>query len=204
MTCPQCGSERVVLAGKRYVDGFEPIQRCQCKVCGSRFSEAKRYKMSTTKEGSVQVCVSTKGAKNLTEATINKIVAGEEKQTIKGKLLQFTFHLNKEGKSKGTISTYSSLLKRLSRHCDMEDPETVKVYLSKTSIAINTKACYRVAYTAFLTWQGKTWKPPKYTARSPIPEFLPTEQEIDQLISGTGKKTATILQTIKETGMRIG
>ena len=40
--------------------------------------------------------------------------------------------------------------------------------------------------------------------RSPIPEFLPTEQEIDQLISGTGKKTTTILQTIKETGMRIG
>jgi len=61
-----------------------------------------------------------------------------------------------------------------------------------------------VAYTAFLSWQGKTWRPPKYTARSPIPEFLPTEQEIDQLTSGCGKKTAIILQTIKETGMRIG
>jgi len=33
---------------------------------------------------------------------------------------------------------------------------------------------------------------------------LPTEQEIDQLIAGCGKKTATILQAIKETGMRIG
>jgi integrase/recombinase XerD len=55
-----------------------------------------------------------------------------------------------------------------------------------------------------LSWQGKTWKPPKYSARSPIPEWLPTEVEIDQLIAGSGKKTAAILQTLKETGMRIG
>jgi integrase len=35
-------------------------------------------------------------------------------------------------------------------------------------------------------------------------EFIPTEQEIDQLKAGCGRKTATILQVIKETGMRIG
>lgn len=37
-----------------------------------------------------------------------------------------------------------------------------------------------------------------------MPEFIPTEREIDTLIAGCGKKTAAILQTIKETGMRIG
>lgn len=37
-----------------------------------------------------------------------------------------------------------------------------------------------------------------------IPEFIPTEKEIDQLIAGCGRKTATMLQVIKETGMRIG
>jgi integrase len=34
--------------------------------------------------------------------------------------------------------------------------------------------------------------------------FIPTEQEIDLLIAGCGKVTASVLQTLKETGMRIG
>ena len=34
--------------------------------------------------------------------------------------------------------------------------------------------------------------------------FIPTETEIDQLIAGCRKKTSTLLQLLKETGMRIG
>jgi integrase len=56
----------------------------------------------------------------------------------------------------------------------------------------------------FLRFVGKTWKPPKYTYQQKLPEFLPTETEIDQLIAGAGPKVSTILQLIKETGMRIG
>ena len=48
------------------------------------------------------------------------------------------------------------------------------------------------------------WKPPKYRQTEKIP-FIPTEEEIDQLITAcTNKKTATLLQTLKETAMRIG
>jgi integrase len=39
---------------------------------------------------------------------------------------------------------------------------------------------------------------------SEVSLIIPTEQEIDSLIAGCGKKTAAIPQTIKETGMRIG
>jgi integrase len=48
-----------------------------------------------------------------------------------------------------------------------------------------------------------TWKPPKYMTTAKMP-FIPTEQEIDLLISATGKMTSTVLQTLKETGIRIG
>jgi integrase len=34
--------------------------------------------------------------------------------------------------------------------------------------------------------------------------FIPTEQEIDQLIAGCGEKSAALLQSLKEIGMRIG
>ena len=33
---------------------------------------------------------------------------------------------------------------------------------------------------------------------------MPTEEELDALIAGAGKKTASLLQPIKETGMRLG
>ena len=34
--------------------------------------------------------------------------------------------------------------------------------------------------------------------------IIPTEQEIDQLIAGCGEKTAALLQTLKETAIRVG
>jgi integrase len=131
----------------------------------------------------------------------NAVCAGEE--TIKGTLIQFALYLHKNGKTESTIETYTRNIRRIAKHADLNDSESVKEYIADQK-SENTKAGYCVCYTAFLKWKGKTWEAPSYTAQSPIPEFIPAEQEIDQLIAGCGKKTATILQTIKETGMRIG
>ena len=49
----------------------------------------------------------------------------------------------------------------------------------------------------------KKWDPPRCKVTRKLP-FIPTEQELDSLISGCGKKTATFLQLLKETGMRAG
>jgi integrase len=51
--------------------------------------------------------------------------------------------------------------------------------------------------------QGRTWVPPKYKSPKKLP-FIPTENEINQLIAGTNRKTTTFLQLLKETGMRSG
>ena len=47
------------------------------------------------------------------------------------------------------------------------------------------------------------WVRPKYKGTNKLP-FIPLESEIDSLIAYCGKKTSTILQLLKETGMRIG
>jgi integrase len=133
-----------------------------------------------------------------------KTVAGEESQDVKGKLVQFVLYMQKENKAESTIASFNQYLRRLARSADLNDPESVKEALAKMKLAENSKASYCVAYKAFLKFQGKTWKAPKYTFQQPIPEFMPTEQEIDQLIAGCGKKTSVVLQTLKETGMRIG
>jgi integrase len=180
------------------------LQRLRLPILRKTITKKLKWQINTTNTltSKRRVCANRKEAKNLTTATETKTVAGDLE--TRGLLLQFAFYLNKEGKSKGAITTYTSFLKRIARNADLDDPESAKEYLAKIKKSINTKASYCVAYTAFLSWQDKTWKPPKYSARSPIPEFIPTEEEIDQLIAGSGKKTAAILQTLKETGMRIG
>jgi len=55
----------------------------------------------------------------------------------------------------------------------------------------------------FLRINGLTWEKPRTNVMKKFP-FIPTEQEIDALISGSGKKTATFLQLLKETAMRCG
>ena len=51
--------------------------------------------------------------------------------------------------------------------------------------------------------QGLTWNPPKYKSVKKLP-FIPTEEELNNLIAGSNRKTATFLQLLKETGMRCG
>lgn len=58
-------------------------------------------------------------------------------------------------------------------------------------------------YKQYLKYMGTNWKEPKYTQENPLP-FIPTEAEIDSLISSGTRKTATLLQLLKETGARIG
>jgi integrase len=61
-----------------------------------------------------------------------------------------------------------------------------------------------MTYTHFLkVTLSKTWEAPKYKKEDRLP-FIPTEQEIDQLIAATGYTMATLLQMLKETGIRIG
>lgn len=59
------------------------------------------------------------------------------------------------------------------------------------------------AYSTFLKMTGGTWNPPIYGRIRKLP-FIPTEQEIDTLISSCATKEATLLQTLKETGARVG
>jgi integrase len=193
VSCPDCGSKKLWKAGLRQLTDGASTQRWQCRECGYRFSEVFRDVKP----------LSVSEARNTT-ALESKTIAGEEKQTTRGRILQFVLYLKLQGNSEHTIKGFSQKLRRLARNADLHNPDTVKKYLALLDISESSKHAYCVAYTAFLKWQDKTWNPPKYKGTQKIPEFIPTEKEIDALIAGCGRKTATILQTLKETGMRIG
>lgn len=86
----------------------------------------------------------------------------------------------------------------------LNDPETVKETIAvQENWSTTTKSNVTLAYKSFADFLGVKWNPPRYKHSNKLP-FIPLESEIDTLICGAGKKTATRLQLLKETGMRIG
>lgn len=124
---------------------------------------------------------------------------------MKAKIVEYSFWLLKEGYAESTIMGRTKLLKILvKRGANLFDPESVKATIAKQKgWSEGRKANAVDAYTSFLIMMNGKWEPPRYKRIRKLP-FIPTEAEIDQLIAGCGKKTATLLQLLKETGMRLG
>jgi integrase len=136
------------------------------------------------------------------ESRTEKWAAGATKPSeadIKGKIIEFAWKLKKEGYADSAIETYVGAIKTLVRKgANVFDAENVKQEWSET-----TKFNYVNFYDAFARILGIRWEKPRYKPVEKLP-FIPLERHIDQLIYAAGKKMGTVLQLIKETGMRIG
>jgi len=123
---------------------------------------------------------------------------------VKGKLVEYAWWMRKEGYDDVTIKCRSYLLRRLAREgADILDPESVRETLALQKWPDNYKITFITAYASFCKMRGIEWHKPKCRFTPKIP-FIPTEEEINNLIAGCGKKPATFLQTLKETAMRSG
>jgi integrase len=144
-----------------------------------------------------------KDAKKLS-ATETKTVAGKSQQDIQGQIVTYLWYLTKEGRKPLTIVARRKALLRLVKHgANLYDPEQVKDVIARETVSTNTKLHYVTAYDGFLKWLNIPWKAPKYKFERKLP-WLPTEAELDQLIAGFKRKTATFLQVAKETYARAG
>jgi integrase len=233
LTCPECGSKGPFYRdGLRYLKNGETRQRWLCRDCELRFTEADpaRGKGSSSKrdaggplkefseqllntsKGIVedrQVCVSNKEAKNLDTTTKTNIVVGERKPSqdeaiTKGKILELCIHMKRQGYSEETIRLNRGALKVLhERGADLFDQESVKDVISKQNWSPSRRKNVINAYSMFLKLNKMSWEPPRCVVTSKIP-FIPTEQEIDALISAAPRKLSAFLLLLKETAMRRG
>ena len=207
--CPQCGSRKLYKDGMRPLRDGSDTQRWLCRNCGHRFSEAKPLNRSSAYSSSSQICdLLAEESKNLAlaENPPKTGLAGATEQTpgIKGKIIEYSFWLLKQGYAKSTIEGRAKLMTRFAKlGANLYDPESIKVIIAKQTWSEGRKEFAVEAYTNFLIMVDGKWDPPKYRRIEKLP-FIPTEQEIDQLIAGCGEKTATFLQTLKETAMRAG
>ena len=184
--CPNCHSKRIWKRGLRN-DTLNPIQRYQCRDCETSFSE-KSYKESSCSNNR-QLCAILK-AKKLDSATEIKTVAGERRnqQEAKGKILELCLYLKRQNYSEETIRLNRSALKVLmDRGANLWDSDSVKDVIAKQTWSSSRKKNVIIAYTNFLKINKMTWEPPRCVVIQPFP-FIPTEQEIDALISSAPKE----------------
>lgn len=133
-------------------------------------------------------------------------VAGKSpiEQDVKGKLLEFAWKMQKRQLAEETIKHRLYRLNVLiQKGADLTNPESVETVLATEKWTPANKRFFVMSYQAFAKAMKIEWTPLKIKCQSKQP-FIPLETEIDQLISGCGKKTATLLQTLKDTGARIG
>ncbi len=91
----------------------------------------------------------------------------------------------------------------MNRGTELSEPESIKAVITSSSWANSTKTVIVAAYQKYAVLNNIKWTPPKYAQTRKLP-FIPLEKEIDELIACVGRKMAVILQTLKETGARIG
>ncbi len=89
-----------------------------------------------------------------------------------------------------TATTYLKRLELLAKVGDLDNPEQIRTLICTYQSTESFKELLTNAYTYYAQFKGYSWTKPRFT-REDKPFFLPTESEIDQLIS------TSVLQGLK-------
>jgi integrase len=111
--------------------------------------------------------------------------------------------MTKQGYSESTIRASVKTLKAIGRRINLLEPDTAKVHLTTLQVTETRKQKITEDLSRFYKYLKIPFDKPHYRRIENMP-LLPLETEIDQLASGLGKKSATFIQLLKETGVRLG
>ncbi|MEM2922136.1 MAG: site-specific integrase [Candidatus Bathyarchaeia archaeon] len=117
-------------------------------------------------------------------------------------ILDYAWQAKKRGLTELTVKQRVYRLRLLAkRGAELTNPDSVSTVLATSNWTDVNKRVFIVAYKDFARTFNIPWMPPKTRVERKLP-FIPTEEEINQLIAGCGKKTATFLEVLKSTGAR--
>jgi hypothetical protein len=106
--------------------------------------------------------------------------------------------MEKKGYKQPTIRGVVSSLKSVDRRTNLLDVEAVLAYLARIHASEARKESLCDHLENFYKWKGIAFTKPRYKRVNKLP-FIPTENEIDQLTGGVGRRSAAYLQLLKET-----
>jgi integrase len=111
--------------------------------------------------------------------------------------------MQKQGYKPPTTRGAVNSLKSIDKKVSLRDIQGVLSYLARIHVSEARKENLSNHLERFYKWKGIPFTKPRYTRINKLP-LIPTENEVDQLIGGVGKKTAAFLQLLKECGCRSG
>jgi len=190
LKCPECDSEKIHHSGKRFLKNKEKVQLLECVDCGRKFSE--KYIRGQGQVSHAHYAL--KGCEKMSTATEIKTVTGGD---INGILTDYHVKMKQNGYKDATVEMSWSILELLmERGADLAKPDTVKKVISEQTWSGNRRRNVINAYNQFAKYLGLSWEQPKNTVTRKIP-FIPTEQEIDDLIAGCPSTFSSLLPNLK-------
>ena len=120
--------------------------------------------------------------------------------SVLSEIINFGLWMRKQGYRHSTVKYCIQALKSIARKASLLRPESAKSYLASAPISESRKAKLTEDLARVYAYKRIPFDKPNYKRIEKLP-FVPLEVEVDQLISSCGRKVATILQLIKETGM---
>jgi len=113
--------------------------------------------------------------------------------------------MQREGYSQSSIKNVRKILIKLSNRLGtLLDGDSVKDFVARMDARGGTKKLNLLAYRLYSKWKGFKFDLPMVGDTEAQLPFIPLETELDSLIAGSGKKLASLLQLLKETGCRVG
>jgi integrase len=94
-------------------------------------------------------------------------------------------------------------LKQLDKNCDLNNPESVMVFLASHEICDGRKELIVDCYAKYCQWKKLPFVKPRYRRTDKLP-YVPLQKDIEALIAALPKKTSIFTRTIYETGARAG
>jgi len=122
-------------------------------------------------------------------------------QKTQSTIINFLWSLKKNGYSNYTIDNYGRALRTLAKHCNLNEPETVKSFLATLEATHGYKKQLVFAYDKYVKTHGLTWERPKYIPRRKMPR-IPQEAKINYIIANASPKLRTAISMSKDTGLR--
>ncbi|MGD0178078.1 MAG: hypothetical protein ABSC50_14775 [Candidatus Bathyarchaeia archaeon] len=94
-------------------------------------------------------------------------------------------------------------LRSIGRRCNLLNPNPFKDYMANAEYSENRRDHILDDARQFYSWLGVDFQKPLSRRLEKFP-FIPTEVEVNALVSGAGPKPSSYMRLVKETGARAG
>ncbi len=121
-------------------------------------------------------------------------------KSIESKIVNTLINFRRQGISKTTLRLVSYNLKFLSKYCDLDNPESVKDFISKHNVDDSYKKQLVRFYNHYCRVNGIKWCKPKYRDERRLPK-VPAKEQLEKIIASCGKYFGAILRVLMETGI---